>query len=96
MDSEIGLLNSKLQGYYAQLYELEASGATDSDEYYETADAIQECEDSIYECIQNQYEWNQAILEIPLDYLEKVNDELNEELESLQEIQRYSHAAKNI
>lgn len=87
MDSEIGLLNSKLQGYYAQLYELEASGATDSDEYYETADAIQECEDSIYECIQNQYEWNQAILEIPLDYLEKVNDELNEELESLQEIQ---------
>lgn len=87
MDSEIGLLNSKLQGYYAQLYELEASGATDSDEYYETADAIQECEDSIYECIQNQYEWNQAMLEIPLDYLEEVNDELNEELESLQEIQ---------
>lgn len=91
----IGQYEEKLKGLYIELGSMQLAGETDSDRYYEVADAIQECENSISECRQNQNEWNKAILELPIEYIEKANDELNEQLEELQEQQSNYDSAIN-
>lgn len=84
---QIEKYKEKLQGYYAELMEMQASGEIDTDRYYELQDSIQSCEDAISNCKQSQKEWNKAILELPIKYLEKANDELNEQLDNLQKQQ---------
>lgn len=85
----------KLRGLYIELNNLKLTGETDSDRYYEVADAIQECEDSISQCRQNQNEWNKAILELPIEYIEKANDKLNDQLSDLQDQQSNYDSAIN-
>ena len=48
-----------------------------SEKYKETADEIQGIDDSISEVLQSMSEWNRAILELPINKLNKVTDELN-------------------
>lgn len=85
----------KLKGLYLELSSMQLTGETDSDRYYEVADAIQECEDSISQCRQNQNEWNKAILELPIEYIEKANDKLNDQLSDLQDQQSNYDSAIN-
>lgn len=92
---QIQKYKEKLQGYYAELMEMQATGEIDTDRYYELQDAIQDCEDSISDCKQSQKEWNKAILELPIKYLEKANDELNEQLDNLQQQQEDYDSAIN-
>lgn len=85
----------KLRGLYIELNNLKLTGETDSDRYYKVADAIQECEDSISQCRQNQNEWNKAILELPIEYIEKANDKLNDQLSDLENQQSNYDSAIN-
>ena len=86
---------NKLQGYMANLIAMEVAGETNTDQYYETAEAIQNCENAISQCAQNQAKWNKAMLELPIQYLEKANDELNDQLEELQDKQNDYDSAIN-
>lgn len=49
----------------------------DSDKYYDTLDAINGINDEMSQLVQNQYQWNQEILNMPIEKLEKVNDNLS-------------------
>lgn len=81
---EAAIQQNKLKGYMAELAAMEIAGETNTDQYYKTASAIQNCENAISQCAQNQAKWNKAMLELPIQYLEKANDELNDELDELQ------------
>lgn len=74
---------NKLIGLQAELLLLDE----DEDAYYDCLSAIQECENAISKCTQNQAAYNKAILELPIQYLEKANDDLNDELDELQDKQ---------
>lgn len=78
---------NKLQGYLAEMKRLEVTGQIDTDRYYELASAAQDCENAISECTQNQAEWNKAILELPIEYLNRELDEYNDKLDELQQQQ---------
>lgn len=84
---EASVYQDKLQGLMAVMAVMEAAGETDTDNYYKTAEAIQSCEDAISKCAQNQSKWNKAMLELPIQYLERANDELNDQLDGLKEEQ---------
>ena len=74
---------NKLTGLQAELLLLDE----DEDAYYDCLSAIQDCENAISKCAQNQAAYNKAILELPIEYLEKANDDLNDELDELQDKQ---------
>lgn len=74
---------NKLTGLQAELLLLDE----DEDAYYDCLGAIQDCENAISKCAQNQAAYNKAILELPIQYLEKANDSLNDELDELQDKQ---------
>ena len=74
---------NKLTGLQAELLLLDE----DEDAYYDCLSAIQDCENAISKCAQNQAAYNKAILELPIQYLEKANDSLNDELDELQDKQ---------
>mgnify|MGYP002791697680 CR=1 FL=1 len=74
---------NKLTGLQAELLLLDEDG----DAYYDCLGAIQDCENAISKCAQNQAAYNKAILELPIQYLEKANDSLNDELDELQDKQ---------
>lgn len=84
---EASVYQDKLQGLIAVMAAMEAAGETDTDNYYKTAEAIQSCEDAISKCAQSQAKWNKAMLELPIQYLERANDELNDQLDGLKEEQ---------
>lgn len=92
---EASIYQDKLQGLMAVMAAMEAAGATDTDNYYKTAEAIQSCEDAISKCAQSQAKWNKAMLELPIQYLERANDELNDQLDGLKEEQNRLDGAIN-
>lgn len=74
---------NKLTGLQAELLLLDE----DEEAYYDCLSAIQDCENAISKCAQNQAAYNKALLELPIQYLEKANDSLNDELDELQDKQ---------
>lgn len=49
---------------------------TDSSEYYELLGQLQDCETSLIECQKNQAEWNEAIIRLPIERIQKYLNEL--------------------
>ena len=49
----------------------------DSEKYVETQNAINGINDEMSNLVQQQYKWNQEILNIPINNLEKINDNLS-------------------
>ena len=49
---------------------------TDSSEYYELLGQLQSCETSLIECQKNQAEWNEAIIRLPIERIQKYLNEL--------------------
>ena len=49
---------------------------TDSSEYYELLGELQDCEKSLIECQKNQAEWNEAIIRLPIERIQKYLNEL--------------------
>lgn len=48
-----------------------------SEKFNDVQDEIQDIDDTISGLIQNMYEWNNSIMQIPIDQLNKVNEQLN-------------------
>ena len=48
----------------------------DSSEYYELLSNLQSCETSLIECQKNQAEWNEAIIRLPIEHIQKYLNEL--------------------
>jgi uncharacterized protein YoxC len=57
-----------------------------SEKFNDVQDEIQDIGDTISGLIQNMYEWNNAIMQIPIDQLSKVNEQLNLYSNSLGEV----------
>lgn len=57
-----------------------------SEKFNDVQDEIQDIDDTISGLIQNMYEWNNAIMQIPIDQLSKVNEQLNLYSNSLGEV----------
>ena len=57
-----------------------------SEKFNDVQDEIQDINDTISGLIQNMYEWNNAIMQIPIDQLSKVNEQLNLYSNSLGEV----------
>ena len=49
---------------------------TDSSRYYELLGQLQDCETSLIECQKNQAEWNEAIIRLPIERIQKYLNEL--------------------
>jgi len=58
----------------------------DTDEYRNLEKVIQDCENAIADAYVSQNKWNKAILELPIQQLERFNDTLKETLDELNEI----------
>lgn len=76
---------NKLAGFQAELILIGENADTDA--YYDCLDNIQKCENAISECARDQANWNKSMLELPIEYLEKANDELNDQMDELQDLQ---------
>lgn len=82
-DQEISKQKALRASYIREL----ASIAPGTEAYQKQLKAIQDCEDAISDCRQNQIKWNKSVLELPIQYINREIDGLNDDLNDLKKTQ---------
>ena len=82
-DQEISKQKALRASYIQEL----ASIKPGTEAYEKQRKAIQDCEDAISDCRQNQIKWNKSVLELPIQYINRELDGLNDDLNDLKKTQ---------
>lgn len=78
---------ARLTEQQAMYLDLLADYEWGSDKYEETKEALQEIDNTMSEIIVSMAEWNKALLMLPIDRINKVNEELNFIVSAMQEVE---------